>query len=348
MKIKKRYIIASIILIIILAVGGVLLYKTFNDNNALSNKTVRILINSVKYTRTTDNEGKFSLNLGLNSGKYFATLEFNGDKKYNHSSKEILVNIQSSAKSNDLIKYFKNDSQYYATILDYGGNPVTNANVEMNINGVFYYRTTNQEGIVRLNINLVPGTYVLTLKNPVTGELASNNITVLSRLIENHDLVKYYRNASKYSVKVLDEKGSPLTGADVTFNINGVFYTRQTNSDGIASLNINLIPGNYIITAQYGESKVSNNIKVLSIIETHDVVMKYMDGTKFSAKILDNQGNPYPNQSVTFNINGVFYTKISGENGIANLNINLQAGKYIITSMFNKLSVSNTILINNI
>ena len=76
--------------------------------------------------------------------------------------------------------------------------------------------------------------------------------------------------------------------------------------------------------------------------------MKYMDGTKFSAKILDNRGNPYPNQSVTFNINGVFYTKISGENGIANLNINLQAGKYIITSMFNKLSVSNTILINNI
>ena len=149
-------------------------------------------------------------------------------------------------------------------------------------------------------------------------------------------------------VKILDEKGSPLTGVDVTFNINGVFYTRQTNSDGIASLNINLIPGNYIITAQYGESKVSNNIKVLSIIETHDVVMKYMDGTKFSAKILDNQGNPYPNQSVTFNINGVFYTKISGENGIANLNINLQAGKYIITSMFNKLSVSNTILINNI
>ena len=321
---------------------------TDSNNNALSNKTVRILINSVKYTRTTDNDGKFSLNLGLNSGKYFATLEFNGDKKYNHSSKEILVNIQSSAKSNDLIKYFKNDSQYYATILDYDGNPVTNANVEMNINGVFYYRTTNQEGIVRLNINLGPGTYVLTLKNPVTGELASNNITVLSRLIENHDLVKYYRNASKYSVKVLDEKGSPLTGADVTFNINGVFYTRQTNSDGIASLNINLIPGNYIITAQYGESKVSNNIKVLSIIETHDVVMKYMDGTKFSAKILDNQGNPYPNQSVTFNINGVFYTKISGENGIANLNINLQAGKYIITSMFNKLSVSNTILINNI
>ena len=64
----------------------------------------------------------------------------------------------------------------------------------MNINGVFYYRTTNQQGVVKLNINLEPKSYILTLKNPVTGELTSSNITVLSRLVENHDLVKYYKN----------------------------------------------------------------------------------------------------------------------------------------------------------
>ena len=76
--------------------------------------------------------------------------------------------------------------------------------------------------------------------------------------------------------------------------------------------------------------------------------MHYGDGTAFKATILDGKGNPCPNQSVTFNINGVFYTRTSNSTGVANLNINLQAGKYIITSMFNKLSVSNTILINNI
>lgn len=318
---------------------------TDSNNNVLTNKTVNIFINSIKYTRTTDNDGKFSLNLELNSGKYLTSLEFDGDNKYNYSSKEISVNIISTVNSNDLIKYFRNASQYYATILDYDGNPVGNARVEMNINGVFYYRTTNSQGILKLNINLMPGSYVLTLKNPITGELVSNNITVLSKLVENHDLVKYYRNASKYSVKVLDDNGSPLMGVDVLFNINGVFYTRQTNSDGIASLNINLLPGDYIITAEYGGIKVSNSIKVLSVIETEDLVMKYRDGSKFSAKILDNQGYPYPNQSVNFNINGVIYKRITNENGVANLNINLQPGKYIITSMYNGMSVSNTIII---
>ena len=321
---------------------------TDSNNKILSNKTVNIFINAVKYTRTTNGEGKFSIGLGLNSGKYLTTIEFNGDKKYNYSSKVILVNIQPSINANNLIKYYKNDSQFYATVLDYDGNPVINSSVEMNINGVFYYRTTNSQGILKLNINLEPKTYILTLKNPVTGELVSSNITVLSRLTENHDLVKYYKNASRYSVKVLDEKGSPLAGVSVSFNINGVFYERKTNSDGVASLNINLEPKDYIITAEYDGSRVSNNIKVLNVIKTGDVVMKYRDGTRFGAAILDNQGYPYPNQSVRFNINGVFYTRITDLNGVANLNINLQPGKYIITSMYNGLSVSNTILINNL
>ena len=321
---------------------------TDSNNNVLKGKTVNIFINSVKYTRTTNDEGKFSINIGLDSGKYLTTLEFEGDSNYISSSKDVLVNIRSSVNSSDLIKYYRNASQFYATILDYGGNPVANVVVEMNINGVFYYRTTNQQGVVKLNINLEPKSYILTLKNPVTGESASSNITVLSRLVENHDLVKYYKNASRYSLKVLDEKGSPLAGENVSFNINGVFYTRTTNSDGIASLNINLEPGTYIITAQYGDSRVSNTITVLNVIKTDDIVMNYRDGTRFGATILDGHGNPYPNQSVTFNINGVMYTRITNATGTANLNINLQPGKYIITSMFNGLCVSNTILIKSI
>ena len=58
-------------------------------------------------------------------------------------------------------------------------------------------------------------------------------------------MVKYYRNASRYSVKVLDDRGSPMAGADVTFNINGVFYDRTTDNEDIARLNINLMAGKY-------------------------------------------------------------------------------------------------------
>ena len=328
---------------------GTRLYFNLTDSNGhvLANKSVKININNVTYTRTTDVNGVASLNLGLNSAIYPVILTFDGDDTYINSSSSVYVNIKSTILSNDLTKYYRNASQFYAKILDNNGNPVTNTPVLMNINGVFYNRTTNSEGVVRLNINLNPGEYILTIYNPVTGEMGSSLITVLSKLVENHDLVKYYKNASKYSVKVLDDTGSPLAGVDVTFNINGVFYTRTSDENGVASLAINLNPGKYIITAEYDTLKVSNNIEVLSVIETEDVTMTYRDGTSFKAKILDGLGNPNLGVKVTFNINGVFYSKTTDENGVASLKINLQAGEYIITSTYNGLSASNTIVIKN-
>ena len=73
--------------------------------------------------------------------------------------------------------------------------------------------------------------------------------------------------------------------------------------------------------------------------------MKFRDGSKFEAKVLDGQGNPYAGQTVTFNINGVFYTKTTDADGIARLNINLPAGTYIITSMYNGLNAANNVKI---
>ena len=324
-------------------------YVTLKDinNNPLSNQNIVIKLNGVDNKRTTKDDGSTSIAINLDSGLYEVVVTYSGEGIYLNSSVSRNITVKSTVISSDVVKYHRNGTQYYATILDNKGNIVVDATVEMNINGVLYHRKTNEQGVVKLNINLEPKTYILTLKNPITGELKSNNITVLPRIVENYDLVKYYKNASKYSVKLLDEKGSPLAGASVSFNINGVFYTRTTNSDGIASLNINLRPGTYIITAFYGESVVSNSITVLSVIESEDIVMKYRDGTKFKVTILDGQGNPYPNQSIAFNINGVMYSRVTNATGGASLNINLQPGKYIITSMYNDLSVANTIEIKS-
>ena len=110
-------------------------------------------------------------------------------------------------------------------------------------------------------------------------------------------------------------------------------------------MNINLPPGTYIITAEYKGLRASNTIKVLSVLETKDLNMKFRDGSKFEAKVLDGQGNPYAGQTVTFNINGVFYTKTTDADGIARLNINLPAGTYIITSMYNGLNAANNVKI---
>ena len=215
------------------------------------------------------------------------------------------------------------------------------------LNGVMYDRkVSGNEGLAKLNINLEAGEYVITAMNLVTGEMTSNNITVLSRFTENADLVKYYRNASQYTVKVIGDNGKAVgAGETVKFNINGVFYERTTNASGVAKLNINLQPGDYIITAEYKGAMVSNNIKVLPVLNATDISMKYRDGTQFKATLVDGQGKPYAGQPITFNINGVFYNRMTDSSGMAKLNINLMPGEYIITSSYNGSAIANTIKI---
>ena len=182
--------------------------------------------------------------------------------------------------------------------------------------------------------------------NPQTGENAANNITVLATIVENRDITKYYKNATQYTVKVLGADGKPVgAGETVSFNINGVVYKRTTDASGIAKININLAPGDYVITAEYKGFTVANNITVLPVLSAKDITMKYRDGTKFVATLVDGQGKPYEGQSVSFNINGVFYTRTTDGSGQAKLNINLQAGQYIITSSYNGFNIANKVTI---
>ena len=74
--------------------------------------------------------------------------------------------------------------------------------------------------------------------------------------------------------------------------------------------------------------------------------MKFQDGSKFRATILNGHGIPLFNQNVTFNVNGVFYNKITDGDGIASLTINLLQGKYIITTIWDEYQVGNNITIS--
>ena len=258
--------------------------------NPLADKTVKILINGREYTR----------NQTVNS----------------------VVTVLPTVNGTDVVKMYKNGTQYYATFRDSEGNYLADGTtVKFNINGVFYERKiSGDKGLAKLNINLPSGEYIITAMNPKTGENAANKVTVLPTIVENRDITKYYKNATQYTVKVLGADGNPVgAGKTVTFNINGIMYQRQTNESGIAKLNINLPPGDYVITASYEGYNVANNITVLPVLSASDLKMKYMDGSKFKATLLDGQGKPYAEQKVQFNVNGVLYNRGTDSNGQAEL-----------------------------
>lgn len=75
------------------------------------------------------------------------------------------------------------------------------------------------------------------------------------------------------------------------------------------------------MTVEYLGCMVSNKITVLTILISNDLKMNYGDGSSFRVKILDNRGNPLNNTNVTFNINGVFYNRVTDNYGIARLGL---------------------------
>ena len=317
---------------------------TDKQGNPIGGAAIEITINGRSYDKITDEKGSVSLGLNLDSGIYSVVVKFKGLLNYTPITKHANVTIEPTVKGLDVVKMFRNSTQYYAIFTDSQGNFLKNKNIQFNINGVFYTRTTNDKGIAMMNINLNPGKYVITAKNLVTGEQSGNNITVKSLIVQK-DLTKHYLNASKFQTTIYNKDGSLAVNKEVTFNINGVLYTRKTDSKGAASLAINLRPGEYIITTMFDGLSIGNKVKVLPTLVTHDLNMKYMDGSRFTAQTLDGQGKPLANQNVSFNVNGVFYHRITDNKGIAKLNIRLMAGEYIITSSWNNFQTGNTIRI---
>ena len=228
----------------------------------LANQSIIFTINNVNYVRTTNNDGIASIAINLNSGNYLISSSYEGNENYSPSSTKNTVKVLPTISGKDITKYYKSDTQYYATFVDGEGNYLNNTMVTFNINGVFYQRKTNENGTARLNINLPPAKYVLTAINPITDEKYSNTVKVLST-ISAKDLYMEYMDGQEFIAHVLDDSGKALANSNVIFNINGVFYTRATDNEGNAHLNINLIVGQYIITAtNYKGLSVSKKITI--------------------------------------------------------------------------------------
>ena len=312
--------------------------------NLIANATLYFTINGQTYKKTTDANGTASLGINLVSKIYDATVSYNGSDIYDKLSKNITVTVNPTILANDTVLMYKDGTEFVAKFLDKTGKALANTSVKFNINGVFYTKTTDAEGIAKLGIRLRPGAYILTAYNDITGEEKGFDVTVKS-LIAANDLTKYYMNASRFEATIYNKDGTLAINKNVTFNINGVFYHKTTDENGVASLGIALRPGNYIITTIVDDLAMGNNVNVLPTLVTSDLSMKYLDGSSFTAQALDGQGNPLANQNVSFNVNGVFYHKVTDKNGIASLNIRLMTGQYIITSYWNSFQVGNTIKI---
>ena len=128
--------------------------------------------------------------------------------------------------------------------------------------------------------HFMKNTSFITENNVTTDEITQNATVSLKMYtkdlaIYSKDLVKIYKNNSQFEVNVGDANQT------VVFEINGNNYTRVSDENGTARMNINLRPGDYTIRTTYDGTTVENTIKVLPTLMANNFVKYFRNESQF-------------------------------------------------------------------
>ena len=172
---------------------------------------------------------------------------------------------------------------------------------------------------------LKPGNHIISLiySGDDRFEAIFKNITVnvaqpVIKLTGNN-LNMLYSSGSKYKVKLTSD-GKALSNQYVTFVINKVQSRVKTDGQGYASIKIDLPPKNraYAVSASYNGIKVSNKVKVKSIITAKDfTVKKSRKVTKVKFALKKVNGKFLKGKTLKLKFKGKTYKAKTNKKGVA-------------------------------
>lgn len=233
-------------------------------------------------------------------------------------------------------------------VQDKYGNPLDGYQVAFTIDGNHYYEVTDEYGEAELNIDdLQLGEFECDLLFQQFDGYERSEKTITLYIVEKYpvtiladNLTKNYTEAGQVKAKVNVYDGSALSHYPIMFQINGKSYTRTTDDNGEASLNIRLPRGEYackIISPMdeyfdYAEKTVT--VKILTSTYMQGVnISKMEDETAiYQCAVYDELGRVDCDVRIT--VNDVTYVRHTEADGLAKLNIRLPAGEYDIIAEF--------------
>ena len=320
----------------------------------LPNQHIIFNVNGVNYLKTTDSQGNAKLNINLRPGNYLIKASYNGNL-YNVPEITNTIVVLPTIESKNIVKKYKNNTQFYAYILNNNGLNLANTPYTFNINGIIHSGTSNNEGVIKININLSPGNYIATVTNPLDNLDIGYTIQVIKDDVQL--IAENYVNNKKgeyYQAKLLDSSNKPIIGQNIKIIANGVTYVKTTDSKGIAKLKINYDPGikqvycefigdnyyNPYITPNKTITILNSNTK-LNVSIIHENKLFNTTQCIFSIKLQDNNGYDMANKNLLFNINNLTYNLLTNNDGIAQICLNLTEGNYLTMTLFNTSNYYN-------
>ncbi len=197
------------------------------------------------------------------------------------------------------------------------------------------------------------GTHKLVLTNPVTGEVFTLKINILSRFSGNKNVNMYYFDGTKYSVRIVGDDGKFVgAGKFVTIKIGSQIFNVKTDKNGYATLKIpnTITAGKYSIVVTYTGQSVKNSLVVKQVLKSAKTVTVKKSAKKLVLKATLKDKKALKNKVVKFKLNGKTYSGKTNSKGIVKVTINkanlkkLKAGKkYTVTISYLKNAIKTTL-----
>ncbi|HWI66075.1 MAG TPA: Ig-like domain repeat protein, partial [Symbiobacteriaceae bacterium] len=227
------------------------------------------------------------------------------------------------------------------------------------VNGVFIGNgTTDATGLATFpgSATITAGTYTISAQFAgdadigAASDTATLTITKANTTLTTGNVTLAYNQAGSLTATLLDEGNAPISGATVTFRVNGgAALTASTDASGVATraYTPTLAPGTYPITVDFAGTVNYNAAtqatatltvtKANTTITASDVTIAYNQAGSLTATLRDQFGAVISGATLTFKVNnGANLTATTDASGVATLPYTptLAPGTYPITVDF--------------
>ena len=257
------------------------IYATVTDahGNPVSGLKVGFAVNGVKYV-ISDENGQANYTIGdLEPGYYSVKVMAYGNDLYETSNQETVVVTKEQSKiylRNAL--YFVTDTKIVkVTLWDGKNKPIAGKTVHIKVYDSLYSGVTDKNGNAYIRVGIGFGVHNATVSFDGDYQYAASNKKGQIKVIKETPSImvrgtnthfKISDNPKTVKVYLWDRNSKPLpVGSKVAIKINGQTFVGLTDSNGIASININVnTVGVYNAELKYAGNSAYNAVHIKSLL----------------------------------------------------------------------------------
>ena len=255
------------------------------------------------------------------------------------SEDEELINTSLVDKNSNHTFIYGND--YVLQLVDNESNPLSNEEIHFIIsNGTSSYESSqlsDENGYVRLPLKYKGGIWIISALFDGDDNHNGSSFNASVEIYEKVTVVmpSYSFRGSSITIRFKTSSGDYLANAKFTFIVDGVKYTRYTDSKGVFTfalpnkqycvMNISFGGSGYNLP---GDKSIKMPVYVKTKIKNNNLYV--LKGKKFAITLKNQYGSKLKYKTVKFTIGGKTYTAKTNKKGIAYLKIKVSGGRHTV------------------